>query len=156
MPIKTLDARDVRHLFNEPGKTPRDCPTPSPVRAACASATPVTIGAMNFEDGESAALARLNKTERRYYEILKARERRNEVVKVRVFPITLRLADNTRYTPDFSAVVKGRFVFFEIKGAFIREDGWLKLKMAAAEYPEFDFVMAQWAKGEWIETEVKK
>jgi hypothetical protein len=95
---------------------------------------------------------RLNKTERRFLAILRARHGQN----VRVQAITLVLANRCRYTPDFSVCFFGKLILWEIKGGFIREDSWIKLKMAARLYPEFDFVMAQWKNGEWTEVEIHK
>ena len=85
----------------------------------------------------------MNKTEAEYAEILEARRRRGEVVWWKYEGITLKLADNTRYTPDFAVMLpQGEFEFHETKGGFIREDGWLKLKLAAGMFP-FRFFLCQ-------------
>jgi len=91
----------------------------------------------------------LNRTERAFLAILRAKYDH-----VRIQSITLKLADRATYTPDFSAVIDGRFTFFEVKGGFIREDGWLKLKIASRLYPEFDFVMAQYKNKVWTEKKI--
>ena len=147
MPVKTTHARDIAHKFKATGKPLCDGIAPSPVRA---TTTAENVATMNFEDGESAALAKLNKTERRYYELLKTSERRGEISKVRIHAFTLRLGFDTRYTPDFSAIVNGRETMFEVKG-FMRDDAAVKLKVAAAEFAEFDFILVRFIKGRWEE-----
>ncbi len=57
--------------------------------------------------------------------------------------ITFKLADDTRYTPDFAVMLpNGEFEIHETKGGFIREDGWQKLKIAAGMFP-FRFFLCQ-------------
>ncbi|MDR3353374.1 MAG: hypothetical protein LBO00_10330 [Zoogloeaceae bacterium] len=65
----------------------------------------------------------------------------------------LKLADNTRYTPDFLVLLPdGVLEIHETKDGYIREDGWLKLKVAAGMFP-FRFFLCQKATkkdgGEW-------
>ena len=95
----------------------------------------------------------MNKTEAEYAGMLEARRLRGEVAWWRYEAITLKLADNTRYTPDFLVLLPdGALEIHETKGGYIREDGWLKLKVAAALFP-FRFFMCQKAAkkdgGEW-------
>ena len=57
--------------------------------------------------------------------------------------ITLALGNGVRYTPDFStwAQLGDAFpAFFEVKG-FMRDDAAVKLKVAAAMYPQFMFFL---------------
>ena len=57
--------------------------------------------------------------------------------------ITLTLGNGVRYTPDFStwAQLGDAFpAFFEVKG-FMRDDAAVKLKVAAAMYPQFMFFL---------------
>ena len=95
----------------------------------------------------------MNKTEAEYAEILEARRWRGEVVWWKYEGITLKLADNTRYTPDFAVMLpQGDFELHETKGGFIREDGWLKLKLAAGMFPFRFFLCQKQAKkdgGDW-------
>ncbi len=88
---------------------------------------------------------KLNKTEARWLDVLRFRDYQC----LRIQSFTLKLAADLRFTPDFSAIVDGRMTFWEVKGGFIREDGWIKLKTAARLYPEFTFVMAQYKGGAW-------
>lgn len=85
----------------------------------------------------------MNKTEAEYAGMLEERRVRGEVVWWKYEGITLKLADNTRYTPDFAVMLSGgEFEFHETKGGFIREDGWQKLKIAAGMFP-FRFFLCQ-------------
>jgi|GEM_PF-3788975 len=106
-------------------------------------------GAPFFAPQRSEAEQSLNKTEKAWLSVLRGRG-----LAVRVQAVTLRLANKVRYTPDFSAVSDGRYVFWEVKGAFVREDAWIKLKTAASLYPEFTFILAQKKRG-WTEKEIK-
>lgn len=90
----------------------------------------------------------LNELENKFYAWL---SERYEVSKIRVQAITLRLAVDTTYTPDFYAprgnVVTGSF--YEVKGEHMWEDSWVKLKIAANMYPEFSFYFCELIEGEW-------
>ncbi len=69
---------------------------------------------------------------------------------VRFEAVTLRLANGLVYTPDFWAITRANeTVFYEVKGPYIREDGKIKLKMAAQTYPDYTFYLARWADNEW-------
>lgn len=60
------------------------------------------------------------------------------------------LAERTSYTPDFLTIDPGeRITFYEVKGAFVRPQDWLKFKLAAERYWFIPFVLAQYAKGAW-------
>lgn len=90
--------------------------------------------------------AKLNQTERLFYAHLK------HIVTplyMGVQSITLKLADDCRYTPDFWAViVQGTFTFYEVKG-FWRDDARVKIKVAARTFPWAEFVAVQRIKKEW-------
>jgi hypothetical protein len=96
--------------------------------------------------------AKLNRTEKAWLAIMRARGYQ----KIRIQSHTIRLGDACRLTPDFSYVRDdGALVFFEIKGGFIREDSIIKLRIAAREYNEYVFVLAQRKRGTWTETVVE-
>jgi hypothetical protein len=78
---------------------------------------------------------RLNKTEREF--LLRLRGGVYGAFSwIGIQSITLELANNCRYTPDFVTLMPGGDVrFWEVKGAHIWEDGWIKLKMAARLFP---------------------
>lgn len=85
----------------------------------------------------------MNGTESDYASILEARRRAGEIIEYHYEALTLKLADNTRYTPDFLVMTAlGELELHEVKGGFIREDGWQKLKIAAGMFP-FRFFLCQ-------------
>lgn len=95
--------------------------------------------------------AKLNKTELAFFVFLK-----NRYEWVGVQCITLELADMCRYTPDFLTHTTDLTTFWEVKGPFMREDSWIKLKVAARTYPWWRFVLAQKHKdGHWTETTIQ-
>ncbi len=100
-----------------------------------AHALPVATGTVREPD--------MNKTEAEYAQMLEARRVSGEILWWAYEAMTLKLADNTRYTPDFLLMLAdGSLEVHETKGGFIREDGWLKLKVAAGMFP-FRFFLCQ-------------
>lgn len=91
-----------------------------------------------------------NKTEAAYMALLEARKRAGEILWYRFEGITLKLAQDTRYTPDFFVLAAdGSLECHETKG-FWRDDARVKIKVAAAMFP-FRFVAVQKAKGgKWL------
>ena len=90
----------------------------------------------------------MNKTEQAYAEHLDERIALGEVIAWRYESITFRLADNTRYTPDFEVQLSdGTLEFHEVKacrasGAFLCEDdARVKWKVAAEMFGEFGWLM---------------
>lgn len=110
------------------------------------SALPVATGTVRDTD--------MNKTEAEYAGMLEARRVSGEILWWAYEAMTLKLADNTRYTPDFLLMLAdGALEVHETKGGFIREDGWLKLKVAAGMFPFRFFLCQKQAKkagGGWI------
>lgn len=97
--------------------------------------------------------AKLNKTEALYYWYLK----NSPLYKwVGVQCVTLKLGDDTRYTPDFICIDNlGDMVAVEVKG-FWRDDAKVKIKVAARMFPFIQFEVIQKGKNDvWIRTEVK-
>lgn len=117
---------------------------------AGATITPVATGELRDHG--------MNKTEAEYAGMLEIRRQRGEVAWWKYEAVTLKLADSTRYTPDFMVMLAdGRLEVHETKGGFIREDGWLKLKLAAEAFPFRFFLcqkMAKKAGGNWVFKEV--
>jgi len=110
--------------------------------------------------GGSAMLAKgrmrsgeMNGTEKRYAATLDARLLAGEIAWYVFESITLKLADDTRYTPDFAVMLPdGSFEFHEVKG-FALEDSVVKWKVAGERFP-FVFRMI-WARkkadgGGWL------
>ncbi len=95
----------------------------------------------------------LNKTEERYWKILKADPMLSFVSH---HTIKLQLAEKCWYTPDFNFVDARGLVFVETKGGFERDDAIVKLKTAARLFPQFTFIKAKYVKGQWTETVMPK
>ena len=97
----------------------------------------------------------MNGTERLYAEILDLRIRAGEIKEWAFEVEGLKLADKTFYYPDFRVIMANDTIeFHEVKGGFIQEDGWLKLKIAAQIHP-YKFFLCQLKKREgWSIKEV--
>lgn len=98
----------------------------------------------------STDVQKLNKTERRFYEVLQGRG--YEWLGVQC--MTLKLADDTRYTPDFFAIERGELLAFEVKG-FWRDDAKVKIKVAARQFPFIRFTVAVLTKNGFMRSEVR-
>jgi hypothetical protein len=88
-----------------------------------------------------------NKTEARWLAQLAV----DATVKRAVFEgVTLRLAEGVRYTPDvFVEYFDGGLGLDEVKGAFIRPDALVKLRIAVSQFPCFRWRLAQYRRGAW-------
>ena len=76
----------------------------------------------------------MNKTEKAYRDYLQARKLAGEILDYRFEGITLKLAKDLRYTPDFFVLMPdGTIEFHEVKGgrAIFRDDAKAKCKMCA-------------------------
>jgi len=80
-------------------------------------------------------------------QVLEERKRRGEIVSYRYEALKLRLAANTFYTPDFVVTFDDHIELHETKG-FWEEDARIKIKVAAAMYPEFVFIGVEYKKRE--------
>jgi hypothetical protein len=105
----------------------------------------------------------MNKWETEYSYELEARRQAGEILWWGFEAMTLRLADRTRYTPDFAVLVcNGRggeishyLQFHECKG-FWRDDARVKIKVAAEMFP-FRFIAVRKRKGGgWDREEFRK
>lgn len=96
----------------------------------------------------------MNGTEKRYAAVLDARLHAGEVAWYAFESMTFKLADDTRYTPDFAVMLMdGSFELHEIKGGYAMEDSVVKWKCAGEKFP-FQFRMI-WARkkadgGGWL------
>jgi len=132
---------EYQKRMNQSKTCPSCRPAPKPVPTQCTS-TPMSTDEM-----------RLNKTERAFLVWLRA----VAPSYVHIQDITLKLADDCRYTPDFSVndPARGCRTFYEVKG-FWRDDAKVKIKVAARLFPEFRFVVVQKKLGGgWAFSEVK-
>jgi hypothetical protein len=105
----------------------------------------------NFTLSKSTDESKLNKTEARYLAYL----RLLKYPWIGIQNMTLKLADDTRLTPDFVILdVDGSLVAIDVKG-FQREDALIKMKVAARQFTWMKFKIVSLEKGEWIVREVK-
>ncbi len=95
----------------------------------------------------------MNKLEKARAILLEAMVRAGKVRSWRYEKLTLKLADDCRYTPDFMVVENdGGITLEEVKGHW-RDDARVKVRVAATQFPEFTFQGLTLAKGVWsIET----
>lgn len=85
----------------------------------------------------------MNKLETSFAMLQESRKRAGKIVLWRYERFTLKLADDTRYTPDFYVLeLDGSVSLIEVKG-FMRDDALVKLKVAASQFPEFRFYLFQ-------------
>jgi len=87
----------------------------------------------------------MNQTEAAYAEILQARKAAGEILEWMFESHTLKLADDTRYTPDFKINhVDGSIEFVDAEGGGpIDPKSLVKIKCAAEKFWEFTFVIAK-------------
>lgn len=82
----------------------------------------------------------MNKLEAEYARVLDAQRAAGEIQGYMFERVTLKLADNCRYTPDFMVLLSDDTIrFAEVKG-FWRDDARVKIKVAAAQLPMFEFI----------------
>lgn len=94
---------------------------------------------------------KLNPTERKYLNYLES----VNYPWLGIQNITLKLAHDCRYTPDFWTLeTDGSLVAREVKGYF-REDAKIKIKTAARLFPWIKFILAFDEKGSWRHELVK-
>lgn len=105
-----------------------------------------TIGSQKAKKGRE-----MNLTERQFEALLKQAFPGQEILYERY---TLKLAHDLRYTPDFAVVHRdGTIIFYEVKGAFIRDRALIKPKMAAEMF-NHRFWIAQKIDGQFRNTEI--
>lgn len=108
------------------------------------------------------ARQRMNRTEQAYALRLEAMKRNGMIDDYAFEAVTLKLAHDTRYTPDFIVWKRypmadregGQVEFHECKG-FMRDDARVKLKVAAKQTPWATFFLCRKTKDSWTITEVQ-
>lgn len=91
----------------------------------------------------------MNKTEAAYADLLESKRRAGLLREYHFQALTLKLADDTRYTPDFFVVATdGTVECHEVKG-FWRDDAKVKIKVAARQFP-FRFIAVRYVKKTWL------
>lgn len=92
---------------------------------------------------------RMNSLEERYLkEIIAPKMLSGEVFSWLFESINLRLADKTYYRPDFIVFHTDCIEVVEVKG-FWMDDARVKWKVAAEQFPMFDFTAVTYKKKEW-------
>ena len=92
----------------------------------------------------------MNKTERMYSAHLILEKRIGAIVHFGFEEITLKLADDTRFTPDFFVVTDQMEIQFHETKGFWRDDAKVKIKVAAKQFPFFTFMaIYKEPNGEW-------
>jgi len=125
---------------------------PCPIEASDKDRLSESLQAMTKESRVSTDEEKLNKLERAYLAYLRAKF---GAERIGIQNVTLKLAHRCTYTADFSFwSLDGRLALFETKGKFIREDGWIKLKMAARLFPQVKFVLVKRSVTGWEESVV--
>ena len=107
---------------------------------------PIEVKTYDFTPRANTDEAKLNKLEKAFLAYM-----RHLGHTLHIQAITLKLADDVRYTPDFSysSPINGKMVMIEVKG-WMRDDARVKLRVAARVFPEFDFVLITKSKsGGW-------
>ncbi len=98
--------------------------------------------------GEKKAPRSMNKTEAAYGAFLEGQKASGRVAWYRFEGMTLKLADDCRYTPDYVVMLAtGDIECHEVKG-FWRDDARVKIRVASSLYP-FRFVAVTKTKGGW-------
>lgn len=87
---------------------------------------------------------KLNKTERAFLATLRA----GNPTWLGIQNVTLKLAFDCRFTPDFATIKDGAITFFDVKG-WQREDALIKMKMAARLFTWAQFVIVKKDKLGW-------
>jgi hypothetical protein len=86
-----------------------------------------------------------SRTEQRYAGTLAIWQRSGLIQRWRYEALRLTLAPRTTLTVDFYLLLaSGTQVLDEVKGSWAREDAIVKLKTAAALYPEYRFRLVRW------------
>jgi hypothetical protein len=93
--------------------------------------------------------AGMNGTERARAIVLEARRRDGLIRDWRFESVTLKLAPDCRYTPDFWIVENDGSVTVEETKGHWRDDAKVKIRVAARLFPEFRFVALKLARGQW-------
>ncbi len=91
----------------------------------------------------------MNKLEKARAIILEAMKRAGKIRSWRYEKVTLKLADDCRYTPDFCVVENDGGITMEETKGYWRDDAKVKIRVAATQFPEFTFQGVQLAKGVW-------
>lgn len=101
----------------------------------------------------------MNKTEEKYCAHLEQRRIAGEICAWKFEGLTLKLADDTRYTPDFIVVTPDHIELHEVKGRWKTKDGGqkvhfeddsrVKFRVAIDQFWWFRFTLVYWDGQGW-------
>lgn len=96
-----------------------------------------------------------SKLEEAWAQVLTWRQQAGELVRWDYEPVSLKIAEGCRYTPDFLSVTSdGRCVYAEVKG-WMREAARVRLHVAAQRYRQWEFwLVTRDKQGQWHEERV--
>lgn len=106
----------------------------------------------------SEEMEKMNKLERRYADNLELKRLAGEIQRWRYEPCKFELAHRCTYTPDFDIITKDGYIeYHEVKcpdmrlksgkikrGEYLHPETFIKLKVAARQYPQCKFVLVKW------------
>jgi hypothetical protein len=95
----------------------------------------------------------MNKLEKRYAQHLDLLRLAGEVAAWRFEAVTLKLAVDVRYTPDFLVILAGGEIELHETKGFMRDDARIKLRTAARMFPWFVFRKIRQSKAGGFEIE---
>lgn len=99
-----------------------------------------------------------SKSERAYAQRLDALRHDGLVLRWDYEPLKLRLAATCYYSPDFLVIFAANpdnIELHEVKG-FWRDDARVKIKVAAAQFPYFQFRAVRYTRGAWVYENFRK
>lgn len=100
-----------------------------------------------------------SKLEAAYATYLHGLKLAGDIMLYRYEPVTLRLANDVRYTPDFWIAFKnGSEEYHEVKGyakGLLASKGMVKVKVAASQWPTWKFVLVTRYRGVWEQRELE-
>lgn len=91
----------------------------------------------------------MTKLERAWANELELRRHAGTITRWMFEPFKLRLAKGTTYSPDFLVVLETHMQVHEVK-AHWEDDARAKWKVAAAAFPEFEFIAVRKDQGRWV------
>jgi hypothetical protein len=99
----------------------------------------------NTKYGKRHKPGQMNQTEGVYADWLFVRKQQGEILDFQFEAMTFKLAEGTRYTPDFAVwLADGTMEFVDCKGGGPMDDkSRVKVKVAADKFPQFTFVIEQ-------------
>jgi hypothetical protein len=92
---------------------------------------------------------KMNRLEENYSQQLELRKRVGEIRGWEFEKVTLKIADDCRFTPDFFVVTADDLIEFHETKGFMRDDAAVKIRVAADRFPMFKFVLVQWKSKQW-------